>query len=281
MNTLLEGLLGAGAGLGLFIAVAAWRGEFSSTYGHPLQQRLATVEGVGARVGLACAGLVIVGGLTRWPAAAVVAAAAAWMAPDLRNGPRRREQALARTEAIALWAEMLRDTLAAGGLRDAVRANRRVAPAAIRAEVGRLADRAEFTPLGKALRQFATEVDDPVCDAVVAALVIGVERQASGLRELLCEVARSALAMAAMRLRVEAGRAKTYQQARFVIGFTLAFAAILIVTSPGFMKPYGSLTGQGVLGLIGALFVASLWGLNRLARPTARARLLAAIREAT
>jgi hypothetical protein len=280
VNIAVPGILGAGAGVGVLIAVAGWRGVLQRPAGPSLTERLRRVDRATARLGLAAVGLVVAGGVTRWPAAGLVGAAAGWMIPDLRSGPRRRDAALARTEAVALWAEMLRDTLAAGGLRDALRASRRVAPAAIRDEVARLAERAEFAPLGEALRTFAAEVDDPVADAVVAALVIAVERQASGLRELLGEVARSARSTAAMRLRVEAGRARTYQQARFVVGFALVFSGVLAVTSPGFMSPYGSAAGEVVLALIGALFLAALWGLNRLARPVERARLLAGVREA-
>jgi len=271
-------LLGAGAGLGMLIAIAAWRGELASPTNGPLPWwRRFNVDHGRLRVGVAVGALVVVGVATRWPAAAVIAAGAGWMLPDIRGAARRRNAALARTEAVALWAEQLRDSLAAGGLRDALRASRRVAPIAIRAEVARLVDRAEFTPLPAALRQFAAEVDDPVADSVVAALVIAVERQASGLRELLSEVARAARNTAAMRMRVEAGRSRSYQQARLVVGFSIGFSVLLAVASPSFMSPYGSASGQLVLAVIGALFLAAMAGMNRLARPVERARLLGAI----
>jgi tight adherence protein B len=280
VNTLTAGLLGAGAGLGLVIAIGAWLGELAAPAAdmRASWQRRLSVDHAGARFGSAAAGLVVVGAATRWPAAAVIAAAAGWMLPDLRGAARRRDAALARTEAVALWAEQLRDSLAAGGLRDALRASRRVAPIAIRAEVARLVDRAEFTPLPAALRQFAAEVDDPVADSVVAALVIAVERQASGLRDLLSEVAHAARNTAAMRMRVESGRARSYQQARLVVGFSIVFSVLLAVASPSFMAPYGSAGGQVVLGIIGALFLAAMAGMNRLARPVERARLLGAVR---
>jgi len=279
VKTLTAGLLGAGAGLGLVITIGAWLGALRSPDAEvrAARRRRVNVDHVGVRAGAATAGLLVVGAATRWPAAAVIAAAAGWMLPDLRGAARRRDAALARTEAVALWAEQLRDSLAAGGLRDALRASRRVAPIAIRAEVARLVDRAEFTPLPAALRQFAAEVDDPVADAVVAALVIAVERQASGLRDLLSEVAHAARNTAAMRLRVEAGRARSYQQARLVVGFSIVFSVGLAVASPSFMAPYGTAGGQVVLAVIGALFLAAMAGMNRLARPVERARLLGAV----
>jgi hypothetical protein len=280
VNTLTAGLLGAGAGLGVVIAIAAWLGELATPAAEMRAswRRRLSVDHAGVRVGSAAAGLIVVGAATRWPAAAVIAAVAGWMLPDLRGAARRRDGALARTEAVALWAEQLRDSLAAGGLRDALRASRRVAPIAIRAEVARLVDRAEFTPLPAALRQFAAEVDDPVADSVVAALVIAVERQASGLRDLLSEVAHAARNTAAMRMRVESGRARSYQQARLVVGFSVVFSVLLAVASPSFMAPYGSAGGQVVLAIIGALFLAAIAGMNRLARPVERARLLGAVR---
>ena len=280
VTTLTAGLLGAGAGLGLVITIAAWLGALRGPDEEvrAAWRRRVSVDHVGVRAGAATAGLLVVGAATRWPAAAVIAAATGWMLPDLRGAARRRDAALARTEAVALWAEQLRDSLAAGGLRDALRSSRRVAPIAIRAEVARLVDRAEFTPLPAALRQFAAEVDDPVADAVVAALVIAVERQASGLRDLLSEVAHAARNTAAMRLRVEAGRARSYQQARLVVGFSIVFSVGLAVASPSFMAPYGTAGGQVVLAVIGALFLAAMAGMNRLARPVERARLLGAVR---
>jgi hypothetical protein len=280
VNSLTAGLLGAGAGLGLLIAIAAWLGELDAPTNdlRASWRRRLNVDHAGLRIGSAATALVVVAAATRWPAAAVIAAAAGWMLPDLRGATRRRDAALARTEAIALWAEQLRDSLAAGGLRDALRASRHVAAIAVRPEVARLVDRAEFTPLPAALRQFAAEVDDPVADSVVAALVIAVERQASGLRDLLSEVAHAARNTAAMRMRVEAGRARSYQQARLVVGFSIIFSALLAVASPSFMAPYGSASGQVVLALIGALFLAAMAGMNRLARPVQRARLLGAVR---
>jgi tight adherence protein B len=174
---------------------------------------------------------------------------------------------------------MLRDTLAAGGLREAILASRRVAPAPIATDVAALAERSEYTPLGVALRQFAHAVDDPVADHVVAALVVASERQASGLRDMLGRIAATAREQAGMRMRIEAGRARTYAQARFVVIFTPLFALGVALMSPGYFTPFGTLGGQLVLTAVGAAFLASLWGLQRLAEPAAAGRLLAGLRD--
>lgn len=277
MRSLTVGLCGAGAGLGVLIAVAAWRGELARGGGPRWRERLARVERAELR-GVLAAGIGV-GALavSRWPAAGAIGAGVGWAGPGLVGAGRRRERVMARTEAVASWAEMLRDTLAAGGLREAILASRRVAPAPIATEVAALAERSEYTPLGQALRHFAQVVDDPVADHVVAALVVAAERQASGLRDMLGRIAATAREQAAMRMRIEAGRARTYAQARFVVIFTPVFAGVVALMSPGYFKPFGTLAGQVVLGGVGAAFIASLWGLQRLAEPASTGRLLAQV----
>jgi tight adherence protein B len=274
MRTLIVALCGGGAGLGVLVAVAAWRGEMSATSGPGWKDRLARVERAQLRVLLATAAGIAALAVTGWPAAGAIGAAVGWSGPGLMGASRRRHQAMARTEAVAAWAEMLRDTLAAGGLREAILASRRVAPAPIAAEVAALAERSEYAPLGVALRQFAHAVDDPVADHVVAALVVATERQASGLRDMLGRIAGSAREQAGMRMRIEAGRARTYSQARFVVGFTPLFAIGVALMSPGYFTPFGTAVGQVVLIAVGAAFIASLWGLQRLAEPASTVRLL-------
>jgi hypothetical protein len=274
MRTVTVAVLGAGVGLGAVMGVAAWRGELrTSRIGW--RARLDGVEQVQLRTLLAVALAVVAGAVTHWPAAAAIGAGSGWVAPGLIGANRRRQRALARTEAVAVWAEMLRDTLAAGGLREAILATRRVAPEPIATQVAVLAERSEFAPLGVSLRQFAASIADPVADHVVAALVAGSERQASGLRNMLGRVAASAREQAGMRSRVEAGRARTYAQARFVVVFTPLFALGVALLSPGYFRPFGTFAGQLVLAAVGAGFVASLWGLQRLAEPAAAGRLLA------
>ncbi len=205
--------------------------------------------------GAAVAGWVVTG----WPAAGVLAGAAAGVAPMLVGTRRRRDRLNARSEALAVWAEMLRDTIAAhAGLREAIAVTARVAPIPIRAEVQALTVRAEREPLTVALRRFAVEVADPVGDLIVAALVIAADRQAHRLAELLSQIATAAREQAAMRIRVETGRARTYASSRALVAITFGLAVTLLVFSPTFMAPYDTATGQVVLVAIGALFAGAL-----------------------
>lgn len=274
MRTLAGAVIGMLFAAGVWIAVAGWRG---------VEQRSAPRRSVswdqlwwrGALVlGAAVAGWV----LTGWPAAGVVAAGVAAVAPLLSGTRRRRDALNAKSEALASWAEMLRDTITAhAGLREAIALTARVAPAPIRPEVQLLAVRAERESLTTALRRFAVDVADPVADLIVASLVIAAERQAQRLAELLTQIAGSAREQSAMRLRVETGRARTYASSRALVVITFGLAVVLLVFSPTFMSPYDSVTGQIVLMAIGALFAGALWSLVQLGRPVTPPRLLAGV----
>src|SRR5690606_29741953 len=99
-----------------------------------------------------------------------------------------------------------------------------------------------------------------------AALVIADENQARNLASLLSEIARSARDQAAMRVRVETGRARTYASSQALVAITLALVVTLLLFSPEFLAPYDTLAGQLVLGLVGGLFVGALWSLVQLGR---------------
>ena len=116
---------------------------------------------------------------------------------------------------------MLRDTMAgAAGLEQAIVATASVAPLPIRAEVVDVGRRLEGERLAPALRAFADDVADPTCDLVVAALVLAAEHQAQRLGELLGSLAQAARDQATMRLRVEAGRARTRTSIKVIVGAT-------------------------------------------------------------
>ncbi len=267
------GLLFAG---GWWIAIAGLRGVTQRS----AVRRQISWDQLLWRGGLVVAAAAAGWALTGWPAAGVLAGGAAAVAPLLSGTRRRRDELNAKSEALASWAEMLRDTIAAhAGLREAIALTARVAPAPIRKEVQLLAVRAERESLTTALRRFAVEVADPVADLIVASLVIAAERQAQRLAELLTQIAGSAREQSAMRLRVETGRARTYASSRALVAITFGLAVILLVFSPTFMSPYDSATGQIVLMAIGALFAGALWALVQLGRPVTPPRLLAGIED--
>lgn len=269
----LAAVCGAGVGLGLIMVIAGWRGVDVA-----LPKRRGgrvRVERANLRLGLAIGAAVVVGAATGWPVGALLAGLAGWGAPGLLGGPKERNAAVGRIEAVAGWAEMLRDTMSsAAGLEQAIVATAPLAPLPIRVEVATLALRLESERLAPALRAFADEVADPTCDLVVAALVLAAEHQAQRLAELLGSLAAAARDQATMRLRVEAGRARTRTSVKVIVGVTGALVLGLAVFNHDYLAPYDTATGQLVLLLVGAIFTAAFLWLARMTRPASVERFL-------
>jgi tight adherence protein B len=271
--TALAALLGAGVGVGLVAVWAGWRGTEMPRWSRPAAWP--KVERANLRIALGVGAAVVVGAATGWPVGAVLAGLAGWGAPGLLGGTKARQAAVGRIEAVAGWAEMLRDTMAgSAGLEQAIIATAPLAPLPIRAEVVTLAVRLEGERLAPALRAFADEVADPTADLVVAALVLAAEHQAQRLGELLGTLATAARDQATMRLRVEAGRARTRTSVRVIVGATGALVLGLALLNRGYLAPYDSTLGQLGLLLVGAMFAAAFVWLSRITRPAAIERFL-------
>ena len=275
----LLGLLGAGVGLGITLLGAGWRGR-DPARARPYGQRPVLVpDWLGwRRAAAALAAAVAVAAVTGWVAGGVLAGLAAITLPRLGRD-RQAARRLQRMEAVATWTEALRDTLAAAaGLEQTILATATVAPAALDDEVRELAGRVQRGQrLPDALRGFGEQVADPTCDLVISALVLASEHQARQLAELLGELATEAREQVAMRLRVEAGRARTRTSVRVIVGTTLAFAAGLILLNRPYLQPYDGPNGQLVLLLVGGLFGLAFAWLARIGRIAEPSRLLTGV----
>jgi tight adherence protein B len=228
------------------------------------------------RLALGMCAAVVVGAVTRWPVAALLMGAAGFLAPSLFGGEAQRKAQLERVEGIAAWAEMLRDTMAgSGGLEQSIIATAGVSPPPIRREVLRLAARLERERLAPSLREFADDLDDPSGDLVVAALVLAADKSPKRLGELLGRLADSVRDEVNMRLRVDAGRARTRTSVRVITIFTTLFAAFLIVFNRNYLDPYGTFVGQLVLLLVGLCFGGAFTWLSRSLRVETEDRFLA------
>ncbi|XVS62065.1 type II secretion system F family protein [Actinosynnema sp. CA-299493] len=276
-TTAVAALLGMGAGVGLLLIVLGQRGT------DPDRPRRARTHATGAldrrrtlRVALAVTAAVVTGLLTGWVVGGVLAGLAVWALPRVLGRDPEHVRGVARIEAVATWTEMLRDTLsAAAGLEQAILATAPLAPAAIRGEVGGLAAGIENGErLAPALRRLGERLDDPVGDLVVAALVLAAEQQTRRLADLLGSLADAARGQASMRMRVEAGRARTRTSVRVIVGTTLAFAVVVVLLNRDYMAVYDSATGQIVLLGIGTVFALGFVWLARIARVTRPDRFL-------
>lgn len=259
---LLVVLAGGAGGLGLALLVDALTPR-ERARGAGNRQLVEFLRGRAAAA--AAAGLVALV-ITWWPVAALGAAALALVGPSLVGGARAERLAASRIEALALWTESLRDTIAgAVGLEQAIMATAQTAPPAIAGELADLSDRLRMrVGLPAALRHFAEDLDDPSADLIVAALILNAKLRGPGLRQVLGSLAEAARAELEMRGRVMAGRSSTRHSVQIVIGVTALFVVGLVLLSPDYVEPYRSFTGQTVLAVVVALFAVGLWWLRRL-----------------
>ncbi|MDX3663698.1 type II secretion system F family protein [Streptomyces sp. ID05-26A] len=271
-------LLGLGTGLGALLFVIGWHGVEQ----RPRLWRARPRSGeqrqrIGIRFGVALAVGVAAGVATGWVVGAVLAAMACWALPRVLGRDPEHAHRVAKVEAIATWTEMLRDTLsAASGLEQAILATAPLAPAPIRGQVAGLAHRLENGQrLPPSLRGLADELADPTGDLVIAALVKACEQQARQLGELLGALAQTAREQVSMRMRVEAGRARTRTSVRVIVGTTLVFAVAVVLLNRPYLSAYDSATGQAVLLGIGLLFAVGFAWLARITRIAQSPRLLA------
>lgn len=269
-------ICGAGAGLGLFLVLAGWRGW--RLHSHQLVIHRAVVERLTLRVAL-CIGLgLLTLAFTRWPVAGALAGLGGFAGPALFAGKTESRSMIERTEAIANWTEMLRDTMAASaGIEGAIGATAIAAPTAIRHEVENLAARAQRGSLSVALRSFADELAHPTGDLVVSALILASERQARQLGTLLGTLAQAARDDATMRLRVEAGRARTRTSVRVVVISTLAMALGMLILNRDYLDPYNSALGQMMLLAVGSCFIGAFWWMHAMAAVKAPERIIAPV----
>lgn len=255
-------LLGAVAGLGLLIVRAGLRGT-SVTLAMPA--RALTVRQ--RRTGLIALGAgAITFLLTGWPVLALLTAIAVLALPSVVRGQRRRAST-ERSEAVAQWIEMLRDTMAgAAGLEEAVAVSARRPPRPIAAQVSRLARRIEHQSLSDAMRAFAVEVSDPAADLLAAALITAATNETRDLGRVLAALVEATRAQVQMRESVDAGRAQVRSATRLVMAVTAAFTIALLLFSRDYLAPYGTVEGQLWLAVAGGVFGMSLALLLRLDR---------------
>ena len=279
-TTEIAALLGTGTGLGVLLIVLGWRGVDLPGPRRTQRPRQASDRPLPRRglirLGAAIAAGVVAGLATGWLVGAVLAGLACWALPRLLGRDPEQAHRIACVDAIATWTEMLRDTLsAASGLEQAILATAPLAPIPIRGHVTELAARLENGErLAPSLRRLADQLDDPIGDLVIAALVKAAEQQARRLGDLLGALAHTAREQVSMRLRVEAGRARTRTSVRVIVGTTLTFAVAMVLLNRSYLSAFDSATGQVVLLGIGMLFAVGFAWLQRISHIAAPARML-------
>jgi Flp pilus assembly protein TadB len=267
----LFGLLGLGVGAGLLLIVHGWRGAPAEAARPPRRPRARPWEDdphFWRWTAAAVAAGIAVGALTGWTAGGLLTAMAVFGVPRMLGADHDQARRVARTQAVAVWAEQLRDTLAAAaGLEQAIRATAATAPAAVRPQVAALAARVERRDrLAPALHALADDLDDPLADLVIGALILAARHQARQLSGLLGQLAATARAHVDMLGRVEVGRARMRTTMRVVVVTSLVFAGGLVVFNRHFLSPYDTPAGQLVLLAVGAVFTAGFVWLKRMSK---------------
>lgn len=181
----------------------------------------------------------------------------------------------ALVEGIAVWAENLRDTMAAAsGLEQAIISTEHHCPRVISPQVQRLVASLRYGRLDDGLRRFADDVAHPTCDFVVAALMAASQHQTRDVTLLLGHLAECARLECNLYLRIWVSRARSRAAVRIITGAVAIFAGGLVLLNPGYLAPFLSATGAMVMLSVVGCFVGALVWLNRMAKVRTPARFL-------
>lgn len=243
------------------------------------RRRSPSLDRLGLRAGLGVVAAVVVAMVTGWPVGALLAGAGGFMLPSLGAAQRARRRSLERIEAVAVWTEMLRDVLSAGGgLEQSIIVTAEVAPPPIAEEVTRLAERIrQGQDLVNALLRMSAELEDETADKVVAALVLAARRSPGHLSDLLSALAEIARDNLEMRRRIETRRTSIRASVRLITYITAGFSSVILLFNGEYRDAYRSVAGQVVLGLAAALFIVAHRWVNRATDEGATDRVLAGV----
>lgn len=268
-------LLGAGVGIGLLLIIAGLQGRAvfgggdrdedddvdrrrAGSPGSRRSRRWLVAGTVGSVAWLA----------SGWFAAGLIGVVAALMLPRMFGGQGARREWIAKTQAIATWTEMLRDTMAAAdGVEEAIAATVPIAPHPIRREVGLLdARRRSEQPLTEALAAFGREIDHPSADLVVASLSMAASGEGSDFVGVLTRLATMTRDESRMYSRIEASRATVHSSGRIILLVFVGTIVLISLISNDFLEPYGTVAGQLWLALVGSLFAAGVLVIDRMSQ---------------
>ena len=277
LEALLAGLVG-GAGAALLIASLAGfkpreRTERAAKAG-------VWLRGIAQRLAVALLAGVLVGLVTGWPVAGIGVAVLVFFWSRLFGGLAHERLAMQRVEALAMWTESLRDTIAgAVGLEQAIPASARSAGPLLRPHLDALLDRLRGRmPLADALHLLADDIDDPSADIIIAALILNAKLRGPGLRDVLGALAKSAREEVDMRNRIMAQRAGMRRAVQIIVVAVALVIVGMAVLDRKYVAPYGSPTGQLVLAVVLLFFAGGFFWLRRLSEVKTPERFLRWVR---
>lgn len=257
-------LLGAGLGAGLILLVVGLRGTVVDST-RPASRAARTAAALrspalsGRILGAAVVAVAVLA-FTRWPVAAAGLGALVLLWPKLFGGAGAEARQIASLEALVVWTESLRDTIAAhASLERAIPASAHNAPELIRPALIRLIGQIRArVPLDRALYNLAEELGDRSAQRVIGALIMNTRRRGDRLSVVLNGLTASAREELEMRRKITAGRAQLRRGMQLVVVVTVGVAVFLVVFSRNYIAPYSTVSGQialaGVVGIFAAAF---------------------------
>ena len=255
MQILLIAAVGALTGLGLWLGITAARGVRVLPEARRLVPAEVPAERAAAWLATALLVGVVVGLATGWPVAGLGVALGVLAGPAALGGTARRAEEAATADAVATWADMIRDTMAgASGLEEALIQTATVAPGAIKPQLQSFAHRLRHQPLDAALDELARDLDHSSADLIVASLAAAARLEARDLGSLLARLAEAIRGDVRMRNRIEIGRVRIRTSARIAIGTTAATVVFLYLFARHLLEPYDTAAGQGWLLVVLAVF---------------------------
>ncbi|MGI9596191.1 MAG: type II secretion system F family protein [Acidimicrobiales bacterium] len=266
MNSILMAALCAGVALGVLLMIQGLRGnrilpELSAVFPDGTTTASATAWTAAAFI----VGLMVLG-VTRWIGAALGMGILVMGVPWFFGGTKQTKREIERTQAIATWAEMIRDNIAgAAGLEQALLSTAEIAPLPIAREVRAFANRLDSMSVVEALVSLGRDLQHPAADLVVVSLANASRMEARDIGPLLTRLAESIRGDVRMRLRIEVGRSRIRTSSKIVLTVTLLTVAMIYFTSRELLAVYDTTGGQIWLLAVFGLFIISLWMMNYFA----------------
>jgi hypothetical protein len=255
MPVVLVAAVGALAGFGLWLGITAWRGIRVVPPARQLVPVAVPVERAAVWLSLAAVSGLVVGLVTGWPVAGLATGLGVLFGPAALGGAARRAEEMATADAVATWADMIRDTMAgASGLEESLIQTAAVAPTAIRPQLEAFAHRLRYQPIEVALDELATDLNHSSADLIVASLAAAARLEARDLGGLLARLAEAIRGDVRMRTRIEIGRARIRTSARIAVGTTTATVVFLYLFAQHLLEPYDTPAGQGWLLVVTGVF---------------------------
>lgn len=269
-------IAGTGIGAGLWLLVSPAPAARTARAG-PWTRLRETFSGrSGARIAVGVAVGLVVLLLTRWVPVAVAAAGAVIAWPVLFGAAAEQRATIQRLEALAGWVEGLRDAIATSrGLPEALPAASVRAHPALAGPLQQLTARiAAREPIETVLRRLADDLDDPIADQTVAALILNYRAQGRELKTALTTLAAATRREVEARRTVESDRRSTRRAVALIMTATVAVMVAMAVFVRDYAAPYATPSGQLVLVLVVGLLAAGFAVIRTLSRYTTPDRFL-------